>query len=264
MNESIASTAERLEKIASEVPGILGYCIVNTNGDVLFSRNEGKLFPQASAIKIPILMEVIAQREWGKISWDQQHDILQKDQVDGTGILSEFSNGESLISTGDLCTLMIVLSDNTATNLLINLIGMAEVNRLMEELDCPQTRLVRMMRDQAAIARGIENLSTPRDAVRIMQALVQGTFISRKACDDTLAILRKPKSSAIRKAIPQEISIGNKPGAIPGVATEWAIVELPGRPYIIVTMGKDGDEASFLKAFTDIAQCVHQALAAGK
>ena len=264
MFRSFASTEERLKEIAYEVPGVLGYCVATANGDVLFARNEGGLFPQASAIKIPILMEVIAQREAGKICWKQQHSILKADQVDGTGILYEFANGESLISTSDLCTLMIVLSDNTATNMLIDLMGMAQVNRLMDELGCPQTRLVRMMRDHAAIARGIENLSTPREAARIMQALVQGTFLSRKASDDILAILRKPKSSAIRKAVPSEISIANKPGAVIGVAAEWAIVELPSRPYIIVLMGKGGEEASFLKAFTDIAQCVHQALAAGE
>ena len=261
LNDSFASTEERLLEIASEVPGVLGYCVATAIGDVLYSRNEGELFPQASAIKIPILMETIAQREAGKICWKQQHSILKADQVDGTGILYEFANGESLISTGDLCTLMIVLSDNTATNLLINLIGMAEVNRLMDELNCPKTRLVRMMRDYAAIARGSENLSTPREAARIMQTLMQGMFVSRQASDDTLAILRKPKSSAIRKAVPSEISIANKPGAITGVAAEWAIVELPSRPYIIVLMGKDGDEASFLKAFMEIAQYVHQALA---
>jgi beta-lactamase class A len=141
---------------------------------------------------------------------------------------------------------------------------MAQVNRLMDELNCPNTRLARVMRDHAAIARGIENLSTPREAARIMQALAQGSFLNRKACDDALAILRKLKSSAIRKAVPPEISIANKPGAIPAVATEWAIVELPSRPYIIVLMGKDGDEASFLKAFTEIAECVYQAVAVGE
>jgi beta-lactamase class A len=264
LNNSSASTADHLEEIADEVPGTLGYYVATVDGAALFARNENERFPQASAIKIPILMEVIAQREAGKISWAEQHSIFKQDQVDGTGILSEFSNGESLIGTGDLCTLMIVLSDNTATNLLINLIGMDQVNRLMDELGCPQTRLVRMMRDHAAVARGIENLSTPRDAARIMQTLAQGKFVSRNARDDTLAILRKPKSSAIRKAVPAEISIVGKPGAVPGVATEWAIVELPGRPYIIVLMGKDGEEASFLRAFTDIAQFVHQNVAVGE
>ncbi len=256
-----SSIAERLEQIAEGVPGTLGCHVMTAEGETLFSRNADDAFAQASAIKIPILLAVLAQREAGKIAWEQLHRITKQNQVDGTGILSEFLDGESQISTGDLCTLMIVLSDNTATNLLIDLVGMAEVNRLMDSLGCPQTRLRRGMMDTAASARGEENVSTPAEGARIMQMLVQRKFLNRKISDEALAILRKPKSSAIRKAVPPEIPVVGKPGAIHRVATEWALVELPERPYIIVLMGKDGEESRFLAAFSEIAQCVHQTLA---
>ncbi len=254
--------AECLEKIAANVPGTLGYSVMTVEGETLLNRNADESFPQASAIKIPILLEVLAQREAGKIDWHQSHSIQQNNQVGGSGILSQLSAGGSQISTGDLCVMMIVLSDNTATNLLIELVGMENVNRRMDSLDCPHTRLQRVMMDTAASARGEENVSTPAEAARIMQLLARGKFLSRASSDEVLDILRKPKSTAVRKAVPAEIPVANKPGAISGVATEWAIVELPERPYIIVLMGKGGEEARFVEAFTEIAERVHQTLAA--
>jgi beta-lactamase class A len=262
--ESMALTAERLEQISAGVPGTLGYCVMSVAGETLFSRNADIQFPQASAIKIPILLEVLAQREEGKLDWDQTFRIDKSNQVAGTGVLSEFSDGGSRICVADLCVLMTVVSDNTATNLLIDLVGMENVTLRMKSLGCPHTKLQRVMLDTAASARGEENLSTPAEAARIMQLLAQGKFVNPELSDEALSILRKPKSTAIRKAVPTEIPLVSKPGAIPGVATEWALVELPENPYVIVLMGKEGQEATFLPAFTEIVQCVHQTMAGKK
>ena len=260
-NQRMSDTAKKLEQIADGVSGLLGYYVMTVDGETLFSRNEDQLFTQASAIKIPILLEAIAQREASKIDWSKPYPITNSNQVSGSGILSQLSDGGSQISTGDLAVMMIVLSDNTATNLLIDLVGMENVNQRLGSLGCPQTRLRRVMMDTAAAARGEENVSTPAEAAKIMQTLAQRKFLNPTASDEVLAILRKPKSTAVRKAIPAEILIANKPGGIPGVATEWALVEYADRPYIITLMGKDGEEARFLETFTEIAKCVHQAVA---
>ncbi len=255
-------TADKLEKIAAGVPGTIGYYVMTVDGETLFSRNAEESFTQASAIKIPILMEVLAQREAGKIDWNQSHRITKGNQVGGSGILSQLSDGGSQISTADLAVMMIVLSDNTATNLLIELVGMENVTRRMESLGLTKTLLRRVMMDTAASARGEENVSTPAEAARIMQMLAQGKFMSREISDEILTILRKPKSTAVRKAVPAEIVVANKPGSIPTVATEWAIVELAERPYIIILMANGGPETRFVEAFTEIAECVHKSLAA--
>jgi beta-lactamase class A len=222
--------AGRLETIAADVPGTLGYYVMTPEGEELFSRNSEASFAQASAIKIPILLEVLAQREAGKIDWNQPHRIEKNNQVSGSGILSQLSDGGSQMSTGDLCVMMIVLSDNTATNLLIELVGMENVNRRLDALVCPNTRLRRVMMDTAASARGEENVSTPVEAARIMQVLAQGKFLSREISNEVLAILRKPKSTAVRKAVPEEISVATKPGGIPGVATGGPSWNFPVNP----------------------------------
>jgi beta-lactamase class A len=255
LNESTAAT---LEDIASAVPGTLGYCVMTTDGKRLFTRNADESFPQASAIKIPILLEALAQREAGKLDWRERVTIEKTNQVDGTGVLSALSDNGSQLSIGDLAVLMILVSDNTATNILIDHVGMQNVTERMASLGCPETKLRRVMMDTEAAARGEENVSTPTEAARILQILAKGEFLNRAVSNEALAILRKPKSTAIRKAIPAEIPIANKPGAIPGVATEWALIEDPQRPYLIALMGKDGKETEFVRAFTEIAQSVHQ------
>ena len=200
------------------------------DGEVLYSHLADEVFPQASAIKIPLLMEVLAQRESGDFGWDEPQCITERHQVGGSGILGEFSDGGSQLCTQDLCTMMIMLSDNTATNILIDIVGMEDVNQRMHGLGLEKTRLRRLMMDTDASARGEENVSTPSEACQIMQRLAQGKFVKRAISEEILGILRKPKSTAIRKGIPSDVPIANKPGAIPGVATEWALVELPERP----------------------------------
>jgi beta-lactamase class A len=261
LNESAASMADRIEQIAAAVPGTLGYCVTTLDGAVVFSRNADESFPQASAIKIPIMLEVLAQREAGNLDWNEQIRIAKGNQVTGTGVLCELSDGGSKLSLGDLCVLMILLSDNTATNILIDHVGMQYVTRRMESFGCPNTMLRRVMMDTAAAARGEENVSNPAEAARIMRMLANGEIVNREISNEALAILRKPKSTAVRKAIPAEIAIATKPGAIPGVATEWALVEFPKRSYVIALMGKDGKETEFVRAFTEIAECIHQYMA---
>lgn len=257
-----AAVAAELEEIASSVTGKVGYAVIDGEGELLFARLEAKAFPQASAIKIPLLMEVLAQRDEGQLDWHQQYPITKAVQVGGSGILAEFSDGGSTLCVEDLCTLMITLSDNTATNLLIDLVGMDAVNRRLDGLGCPQTRLRRVMMDFEAAQRGEENVSTPAEAARIMRVLARGEFYSPAVSAEVLGFLQKPKGTAIRKAIPAEIPLASKPGGIPGVATEWAWVCDPQTPYGIALMGKDGDEEQFRHTFTELARKIHEAMTA--
>jgi beta-lactamase class A len=152
----------------------------------------------------------------------------------------------SQLSIRDLGVLMIVLSDNTATNMLIDLVGMENVNKTLSSLGLTQTRLQRKMINSAASGRGEENLSTPAEAARLMEILYRGEFLNRQTCDDILNILEKPKSGSINSGLPSNIPVAFKPGGIAGVATEWAIVYLKERPYVVVVMENYamGDEAT--------------------
>jgi beta-lactamase class A len=176
-----------------------------------------------------------------------QRWVEGKDKVGGSGVIFNFGDHTSQLSLSDLAALMIALSDNTATNMLIDQVGMANVNRTLDDLGLKQVRLRRKMIDLAASARGDENTANPYEAMTLMEKLYRGQVVSRPLSDDVLKMLKIPKSSPIPRLLPAGVVIANKPGGIEGVACDWAIVYVPNRPYAIAVMtnfnGPDGDVA---------------------
>jgi len=249
---------ERLEEIAAGVEGVMGIVVEDLTGEHRFAVNDDRQFAQASAIKIPILMEVLKQAHDGKLKLTDKHWIEKKYQVAGSGILGELGSRTTQMSVEDLCVLMIVLSDNTATNMLIDLVGVDNVTETMASLGCQKTRLQRRMMDTAASARGEENVSTPAEAARILRLLHEGKFIDREVSDHALAILRKDKPGDVKSALPKDIRVAFKQGAIPGVATEWAIVELERRPYIVVVIGAYGKGEEFKPAIRHVSRTAYE------
>jgi beta-lactamase class A len=237
VSEADREMQAKLQAIADGVDGSFGLIVEDLAGEHRFVVNPDRHFTQASCIKIPILLETLKQASEGKLDLADRRWVNQKDKTSGSGILAELGDHTVELSLEDLCVLMIVLSDNTATNILIDRIGMENVTATMEAIGCKQTVLRRRMMDTAAAARGEENRSTPTDAARIMRLLKEGKFVNREVSDHALAILRKPKSGAIRSTVPQSVAVPFKPGELPGLLTEWALVELPERPYIVVVMG---------------------------
>jgi beta-lactamase class A len=227
----------KLQAIVDGVDGAFGLVVEDLAGEHRFEINADRQFTQASCIKTPILLEVLKQAHEGKLSLADRHWVDESNKTAGSGILFELGDHTVELSVEDLCVLMIVLSDNTATNMLIDQVGMENVTATMASLGCEQTVLRRRMMDTAAAARGEENLSIPADAARILRLLHEGKFVNREVSDQALAILRKPKSGAIRSTVPLSVSVPFKPGELPGLLTEWALVELPEHPYIVVVMG---------------------------
>lgn len=251
-------TESRLRDVAGRTRGVLGLSVLDLNNRDQFGINEHNLFPQASAIKIPILMEVYKQSGQGKFKLTDLRRIEKQDKTPGSGVLSELGDGTVQMSLHDLCVLMIVLSDNTATNMLIDLVGMAGVNETLHSLGLKQTRLKRRMMDTDASLRGDENLSTPAEAARIMELLWGGEFINRAVCDEILAILKKPKPGGIAAGLPTGISVAFKPGSIAGVVTEWAVVLLKDRPYVVTIMENYGIKQDASGAITEISKILHE------
>ncbi len=251
-------TEARLNQIAEGSRGALGFFAQDLTSGEHFVLNENLPFPQASAIKIPILMEVFKQAAAGRFHLSDARRIEKRDQVGGTGLLAQLGDGSVQLSLHDLCVLMILVSDNTATNLLLDLVGMDNVNRTLESLGLPHTRIHRRMMDTGAAWRGAENLATPAEAVRIMELLFHGRFVSPSVCEEILGILKRPKSSNLKGGLPADVALAGKPGALAGVVTEWAIVYLKARPYAVAVMENYGVAEDAPAAMKEISRTLYE------
>ncbi len=239
----------RLAEVAAGLNGVFGLAIKDLESGDLFYINENLSFPQASSIKIAVLLELFKQAEEGRLKLDTIIRLERRLMTGGSGILKELGEGTVSLSLRDLAVLMVVLSDNTATNILIDTLGMERVNGRLAALGLKGTRLNRRMMDETAAARGYENVSTPYEMMRLLEMIYRGEALGKAQSEEVLEILSKEKRSPLRSGLPPGVKLANKPGGIPGVRCDSGIVLLPGRPYIISVMTtylvkeEDGEEA---------------------
>ncbi len=228
--------AKSLQQTAAEFDGVMGIAVKDLASGETFFANADMVFPQASSIKIPILIELLRQDQAGMVKLDERVEVTKAGMAGGSGVLNFFSDGGSALSLRDLATLMIVLSDNSATNIIIHRVAMENVNTMLRRAGLSQTRLQRIMMDADAQRAGRENLSTPREMVALLEMLDGGRLLDAKHSQLALEILKYPKNTSLRAGVPPGIAVANKPGGISGVNCDSGIVYLPNRPYAISVM----------------------------
>jgi beta-lactamase class A len=230
--------SRRLRAIVDNSDAIVGIAVKNlVTGEKCFI-NENEVFPQASSIKIHILAELYHQAEQGKYRLSDVLPLPAAVRVGGSGILNELGESSVSMSIRDYAVLMVVLSDNTATNLLIQQVGMDNVTRFLQSNGAVKTKLQRVMMDVKAAAEGRENIGTPKEVLMILEKMYRGEIVSRKASEEMLKILQKPKEGPIRAGVPGGIEVANKEGDVEGVRCDVGIVYLPKAPYAICVMTK--------------------------
>lgn len=216
--------------------GVMGVEILDlTNGQEL-SLNADDVFPTASSIKIVILAEFYRQVQEGKLKFTDMYTLQQSDLVGGSGISGAFTPGVTKLTLRDVAALMISVSDNSMTNVLIDRVGMDNVNALLDSLGLSHTRLRRKMMDIHAAAEGRENVATPREMALLLKALYDGKVLNKELTEDFFKLLSIPKASYIPRYLPEDLKIANKPGELEGVRTDSGIVFAGKRPYVISVM----------------------------
>lgn len=228
----------KLHSIVDAADAVVGIALKDLKSGEEILINENDLFPQASSIKVHILAEVYRQAEAGKFKLTDVKPLPSSVRVGGSGVLNELGANSVSMSIRDYAVLMIVLSDNTATNLLIDLVGMEHVNKSLESLGATKTKLQRVMMDVQAAKEGRENIGTPKEVMAVLEKLYRGEVVNKTASNDMLSILRKPKSGLIRAGVPSAVDVANKEGEVEGMRCDVGIVYLPDSPYIICVMTK--------------------------
>ncbi len=223
----------RLQDIAASVDGVVGYCVLDLASGERVTRLEHAVFPTASTIKLAIVYELFKQAEEGRVRLDESITLDRSQAVGGSGVLDLL--GTPTMTIKDYATLMVALSDNTATNVLIDRVGLSQVTTRMAGLGLGQTRLRRKMIDLAAARRGDENVSTPDEIVRLLEIMNTPAKAGRLQ-PEMIALLKTPKASRLRRGLPAGVETADKPGELEGVRVDAGIVYAKNRPYILCVM----------------------------
>ncbi len=214
-----------LTRKAEEAGGTIGVAVVAPSGD-RFSYNGDRKFGAASTVKIPLMIEIYRQVDRGERSLDDEYVLKAEDIAVGSGVMLHLHHGVTL-TLNDLIYLMISISDNTATNILIDFAGMNAVNATMRSLGMNDSNLGRKMKGRPAQADEQENWATPEDYVKAVQALLDGTAASSDSCQKMLAMLEKQQNSRrISRYLPQDEGIrwGSKTGSVKGVTNDVGFI----------------------------------------
>ena len=226
-------TIDRINALNASLDGVLGfYAIDLTNGRTL-SLNADTAFPQASSIKIPIMIQMFKSARAGKFKLTDTVTINPNDTVAGSGHLQILlRRGPVTLTIRELIGAMIETSDNTATNRCIAMVGMDQVNRTLDELGFRSTRLNRIMLDTPSAAKDHENISTPQQMARLVELIYQGKAVDAEASKEMLDIMKRVDEN-MRKVIPASIEVASKPGELNAVRCETGVIFLPGHPFAL-------------------------------
>jgi beta-lactamase class A len=245
------SIHDRILELASSAGGVFGIAAKDlaTGREILM--NADHQFVAASIIKIPIMVEGFRQAEEGLISLQTKVKLADTDKVGGAGILKVMSQGIK-IPVIDLIRLMIVISDNTASNILVDLLGMDRVNRTMQELGLTGIILRRkfMTLPQAVQAA---NSVTAQDISCLLEKIAKGQVVSRRACEEMVKIMKEQQwDDLIPALIPvsggkeeslvgqvKNVEIAHKTGSVSGVRHDAAIVYTGSVNYVVTILASD-------------------------
>jgi beta-lactamase class A len=238
-----------IQQVDQNLDGVMGVAIEDlTTGDHFFLHKD-EVFAQASSIKITVLANLYLQAQQGKLKLTDLYTVQSSDLVPDSDIMNGLTPGVTRLTLRDLATMMVAVSDNSATNVLIDRVGMPNVNTMLDALGLTHTRLRRKMMDLQAAKEGRENISTPHEMMTLLDAIYHGKVLNKEPTADFFKMLSTNKNSWIPRDLPAEIKIANKPGALEAVRNDSGIVFVEGRPYVICVMTsflrneRDGEEA---------------------
>ncbi len=261
-----------LQEAVSQVPGVVGVAARQLETGQSIECNADETFFTASTFKVPILAEVYRQVDAGTLDLSQRVELTDALRVPGSGILRELDNGVAP-TLHDLAMLMIIVSDNLATDILYHTAGKDNINRTMADLGLTRTKLPMSCRDLlfslAGLAvseslddfwevsdrveqgyRGLppdcdalneekSDVSSPADMVRLLEVVHNGELLSSESRDGMLHILKRQKlRSIIPYYLPPDVISAHKTGGVYSVRCDVGIVWGKSGPYAVAIMAK--------------------------
>jgi beta-lactamase class A len=242
-----AQLRRTLDALVAGHRGVVGYAIHDLDTGARLGHRADEPFPTASLIKVPILVTLFALVEQGMIGLDDPLTVLRIDKVGGAGQL-QFLHDGAQITVRDAAWLMTTISDNTATNLLLDRIVIRRVWAKMDSLGLPRTRVHHksFLRAIASVAPDSSakyglGVSTPNEMVRLFERLARGRAVSPRADSTMLDILAHNEDGQLLQRYVSDLTSPHKTGADDGVRTECALWTLPDRVVACVMTRENAD-----------------------
>jgi beta-lactamase class A len=239
------------------LPGRAGAYARDADGNELFRHDEDEVFPSASVIKLPLVMALYADAARGLVDLDERIEVGEP--VDGSGVLRHLGDLGPL-SLRDLAMLAMIVSDNTATNRLIERFGVDRVNERLREWGCPRTRLARKMYDFEAAKAGKENVMTARETASLLARLLSGECEDPPTSETVLKILDECQDrTMLRRYLPYGAKVAHKTGTLDESRNDAAIVQ-GERPIIVAAFtSKLKDTAGAVSWLGILGWCAYRA-----
>jgi len=247
---------------AEQAGRTLGVAAIAPSG-ARFGHNADRRFRAASTVKIPIMIELFRQIDAGELAAAHRHVLRAEDRAPGSGVMLHLHEGMEF-TLDDLIYLMISVSDNTATNILIDLAGMERVNATMRRLGMNNSTLGRKMQGHAASLASQENWASPNDYAAVVAALLAGRAGSADACARMVAFLEKQQNDRrIARHLPRtdRPRWGSKTGSIPGVTNDVGFIETPRGMLVVSAFCEHQDDPhGGEQAIGDVSRAALQAV----
>src|SRR5215216_87677 len=262
---------ELIHASGAETVGIAFYDLAT--GEQFFVEPD-KSFHAASTMKVPVMMEVYRQAGANKYSLDDRipvkNDFVSIADGSRYSITAESDSDQSLYNKigqtetiRELVRLMIDVSSNLATNILIERVNAQHVMGLMQEVGAKNIRVLRGVEDSRAYERGLNNTTTARDLMILLRLMAERRAVSKKASDEMIKVMLNQKfNEGIPAGLPPEARVAHKTGSITKIYHDAAIVYLPNRkPYVLVVLTRGiEDEKRSHKLIADISRAVYESL----
>lgn len=252
ISEFGAWLAPRLEALGGDT----GVYVKNLTTGEAFARGADVPVVAASVIKIPVMIEAFRAQAAGELRLDEIHALADAERKPSCGTLKVMHTGIEMTLL-DLVRLMIIVSDNTATNILISRLGIERVNAALRALGCEKTTLRRLLFDSEAARRGLENTITAGEMGLLLEKLYRGEIVSPAASAEMMDILRDQR---LNGKLPfylhaQGIPVAHKTGEDTGVTHDVGVI-LGAQPLVVCFVGEHVDVPAYERLMQDAARAL--------
>lgn len=256
-----AAVQKAVEASAREFPGRAGVAWRHVPSGAEAAVGATESFEAASLVKLPILVELFRRVEAGELKPSDELVFDEEFRVGGSGVLKDRPAGTK-VRIDELARLMIVESDNAATDMLLEKLGPDRVEAEMQRLGLRDTTVRRRIFDFAAIDQGRDNLTSPADIARLLGLIARDEVPGARAMRDILA--GQKRKDMIPAGLPPGTPVAHKTGELTGVLHDAGIVSAPGGDYVVVLMGQEfADRDGAIRAWAEASRRLWKALPQG-